>query len=126
MTTQTCDRTKTAALLVVSQNDLLSTLIRMLATFAAVTVLATLAVAQSAKEVRGPSSYVVIENEPAPRLIVDSPLRAPLARCMFDNNTIDVPGQPSGRRKMLIELVNAGHHAFTGQSVMFTVPAAPN
>ena len=41
---------------------------------AAVTVLATGAFAQSAREIRGPSPYVAVENEPAPKLIVDSPL----------------------------------------------------
>ena len=30
--------------------------------------------AQSAKDIRGPSPYVAIDNEPPPRLIVDSPL----------------------------------------------------
>ena len=35
--------------------------------------------AQSAKSVRGPSPYVEIKNEPAPRLIVDQPLPEGLA-----------------------------------------------
>jgi len=35
--------------------------------------------AQSARDVRGPSPLVAIENEPAPRLIVDPPLPGPLA-----------------------------------------------
>jgi hypothetical protein len=34
----------------------------------------TTAFAQSAREIRGASPYVAIENEPAPRLIVDGPL----------------------------------------------------
>jgi len=34
----------------------------------------TTAFAQSAREIRGASPYVAIENEPAPRLIVDDPL----------------------------------------------------
>jgi hypothetical protein len=55
-------------------------LIKTLAIVAAVTVLATSAFAQSAKEVRRPSPLVPIENEPAPRLIVDAPLPGPLAR----------------------------------------------
>jgi len=37
-------------------------------------VLDTSALAQSAREVRGGSPYVAIENEPAPKLIVDPPL----------------------------------------------------
>jgi uncharacterized protein DUF6130 len=38
---------------------------------AAGTVLATSAFAQSAREIRGASPYIAIENEPAPKLIVD-------------------------------------------------------
>jgi Family of unknown function (DUF6130) len=49
-------------------------LIRALAAAAAATVLATGAFAQTAREIRGPSPYVAVENEPAPKLIVDSPL----------------------------------------------------
>jgi hypothetical protein len=54
-------------------------LIRTLAAAAAGTLLATSAVAQSAREVRGASPYVAVENEPAPRLIVDPPLPEGLA-----------------------------------------------
>jgi hypothetical protein len=46
---------------------------------AAVTVLATGAFAQSAREIRGPSPYVAVENEPAPKLIVDPPIPEGLA-----------------------------------------------
>ena len=52
-------------------------------TFAAAmvgTVLAASAFAQSAKAVRTLSPLVAIENEPAPQLILDSPLPGPLAR----------------------------------------------
>jgi hypothetical protein len=35
--------------------------------------------AQSAKDIRGPSPLLAIENEPAPKLIVDPPLPGPLA-----------------------------------------------
>jgi hypothetical protein len=56
-------------------------------TFAAVAagaaLLATSAFAQSAREVRGASPYVEIENEPAPKLIVDRPLPGPLAQGLF-------------------------------------------
>jgi Family of unknown function (DUF6130) len=141
-------------------------LIRTLAAVAAGTVLATSAVAQSARAVRGPSPYVAIENEPAPRLIVDPPLSDQLARGVVqiqyrvenvhivpvfgagalnasprlghlhitvddlpwhwadtsDNNTIDLVGLPPGPHKVLIELVNPEHHAFTGQTVAFVVP----
>jgi hypothetical protein len=36
--------------------------------------------AQSARDVRGPSPLIAIENEPPPRLIVDPPLAEPLSR----------------------------------------------
>ena len=36
--------------------------------------------AASAREVRGPSALLSIDNEPAPKLIVDPPLPEPLAR----------------------------------------------
>ena len=58
----------------------MTTLIKTLAAVAAGTVLATSAFAQSAREVRGPSPYAAIENEPAPKLIVDPPLPDLLAR----------------------------------------------
>jgi len=58
-------------------------LIKMLATVAAGTVLATSALAQSARDIRGGSPYVAIETEPAPKLIVDSPLADGLAQGIF-------------------------------------------
>ena len=48
--------------------------IKMLAPVAAGTLLAGVALAQSAKDVRGSSPYVEVKNEPAPKLIVDPPL----------------------------------------------------
>ena len=59
------------------------TLIKTLAAAAAATVLATSAFAQSAREIRGASPYVAIENEPAPKLIVDPPLPEGLAQGVF-------------------------------------------
>lgn len=53
--------------------------IKTLAAVAAGTLLATSAFAQSAREIRGPSPYVAVENEPAPKLIVDPPLAEGLA-----------------------------------------------
>jgi hypothetical protein len=50
-------------------------LIKTLAALVASTVLATSAFAQSAREVRGPSPYVAIGNEPAPEADRDPPLR---------------------------------------------------
>jgi hypothetical protein len=54
-------------------------LIKTLATAVAATVLATGAFAQTAREIRGPSPYVAVENEPAPKLIVDPPIPEGLA-----------------------------------------------
>src|SRR5215216_7037103 len=50
---------------------------------AAGAVLTTNAFAQSAREIRGASPYGTIENEPAPKLIVDPPLPGPLAQGIF-------------------------------------------
>jgi Family of unknown function (DUF6130) len=58
----------------------MTVLIKGLAALAAGTVLTMSAFAQSAKEVRGPSPYVTIENEPAPKRIVDPPLPDQLVR----------------------------------------------
>ena len=123
--------------------------------------------AQSAWEVRGNTPYVEIKNEPAPKLIVDSPLPNLLDQGIVwiqwraenvhivpvfgkgalsvsprvghlhvhvddlpwlwadasDINTIDLAGMPPGPHKVLVELVNANHEVFPGQSktVTFTV-----
>src|SRR5215208_2064928 len=58
-------------------------LIKTLAAVAAGTVIATSAFAQSAREIRGASPYDTIQNEPAPKLIVDPPLPGPLAHGIF-------------------------------------------
>jgi hypothetical protein len=58
-------------------------LIKTLAAAAAGAVLATSAFTQSAREIRGASPYVEIENEPPPKLIVDRPLPGPLAQGIF-------------------------------------------
>jgi len=58
-------------------------LIKTLAAVAVGTVLVTGAYAQSAREIRGPSPYVAIENEPAPKLVVDPPLAEGLAQGVF-------------------------------------------
>lgn len=55
-------------------------LIKTLVAVAAGMLFATSAFAQSATEVRMPSPLVAIENEPAPKLIVEPPLPGPLAR----------------------------------------------
>jgi hypothetical protein len=43
-----------------------------------------------------------------------------------DNNTIDIAGLPVGQHKVRIELVNANHQIFPGQTktVTFTLPVA--
>ena len=142
--------------------------IEMLLGVAAGTVLATSAFAQSAKDFRGATPYVEIENEPAPRLVVDPPLPEGLAIGLFwaqyrvenvhivpvfgagalqasprvghlhinvddlpwlwadasDHNTIDIGALPPGEHKVKIELVDATHQPFPGQSktVKVTVP----
>src|SRR3954470_12237499 len=58
----------------------MTALIGTLVALAAGSVLATSVFAQSAREVRGPTPYVAIENEPAPKLIVDPPLPDQLTR----------------------------------------------
>jgi hypothetical protein len=57
--------------------------IKSLAIVAVGAALATSAFAQSARDIRGGSPYVAIENEPAPKLIVDSPLAEGLAQGVF-------------------------------------------
>jgi hypothetical protein len=58
-------------------------LIKTVAMVAACTALATSAAAQSAREIRGPSPFVAIDHEAAPKLIVDPPLHGPLAQGIF-------------------------------------------
>ena len=134
---------------------------------AAGTLLSAIAFAQSAKEIRGATPYVEIENEPPPKLIVDPPLTNLLAQGIVwiqwrvenvrilpvfgkgalnvsprvghfhihvddlpwlwadasDLNTIDLAGMPPGPHKIRIDLVDAKHEVFPGQSktVTFTV-----
>ena len=58
-------------------------LTKSLAVIAVSTVLAPSAFAQSAKQIRGASPYVAVENEPAPRLIVDEPLPEGVVQGVF-------------------------------------------
>lgn len=62
-------------------------IIKTLAALAASTVLITNAFAHdttpSAKDIRGPSPYVAIENEPPPKLTVDPPIAEGLALGVF-------------------------------------------
>jgi hypothetical protein len=51
-----------------------------LAVMAVCTVFASGALAQTAREIRGPSPLIAIENEDPPKLIVDPPLAEPLSR----------------------------------------------
>ena len=131
---------------------------------------------RSAWEVRGPTPYFPVENEPPPRLIVDEALPHLLDKGIVwiqyrtenvriipvfgkaaldvsprighlhihvddlpwlwadasDLNTVDIAGMPPGQHKVRIDLVDANHQAFPGQSktVKFTVPnvasAAPD
>ena len=125
---------------------------------------------RSAWEVRGPTPYFPVENEPPPRLIVDEALPHLLDKgivwiqyrtenCRIlpafgkaaldvsprvghlhvrvddlpwlwadasDLNTVDIAGMPPGEHKVRIDLVDANHEVFPGQSktVKFTVPGA--
>jgi hypothetical protein len=141
---------------------------RTLSAVAAGTMLATSAVAQSAKDIRGASPYVAVKDEPPPKLIVDPPLAEGLPKGIFwaqyrvenvrivpvfgegalqvsprvghlhitvddlpwlwadasDNNTVDIAGLPPGQHKVKIDLVDANHQVFPGQSrtLPFTIP----
>jgi hypothetical protein len=61
----------------------MTTLIKTFAATAAAAILATSAIAQSARDIRGGSPYIEIENEPAPKLIVDPPLPEGIAQGIF-------------------------------------------
>jgi hypothetical protein len=135
-------------------------------------LLATIAFAQSARQIRGATPYAAIENEPGPVLVVDPPHPGPLAQGLVwiqyrtenvrivpvfgkgalsvsprvghlhvrvddlpwlwadasDNNTVDIAGMPPGPHKVQIDLVDANHMVFPGQSktVTFTVPPRSN
>jgi hypothetical protein len=58
----------------------MQTTLSVLATMAACSVFASATLAQSARDIRGPSPLVAIENEPPPKLIVDPPLAEQLAK----------------------------------------------
>jgi len=58
-------------------------LIKLLAVVAAGSMFATSAFAQSAREIRGASPYVPVENEPAPKLVVDPPLPEGLSQGVY-------------------------------------------
>jgi hypothetical protein len=55
------------------------TLLLCFTAFAVCGIVAGKSSAQTAKDIRGPSPLVAIENEPAPKLIVDPPLPEPLS-----------------------------------------------
>ncbi len=144
-----------------------TTVASLAAIVAAGILLAAIACAQSAKEMRGATPYAAIENEPAPKLIVDPPLPDLLAQGIVwiqwrvENvnivpvfgkgalnvsprvghlhinvddlpwlwadasgiNTIDLAGMPTGPHKVRVDLADANHQVFPGQSktVTFTV-----
>jgi len=58
----------------------MSITLQSLAFMAACTMFASAAFAQSARDIRGPSPLVAIENEPPAKLIVDPPLAEQLAK----------------------------------------------
>lgn len=57
----------------------MNTTLRNLTAMAALTLLTSSSPNQSARDIRGPSPLVAIENEAPPKLIVDPPLPEPLA-----------------------------------------------
>ena len=57
--------------------------LRTLALIAVGSLLGTCAWAQSARDVRGASPYIAIEKEPPPKLVVDPPIPAGLAKGLF-------------------------------------------
>jgi Family of unknown function (DUF6130) len=62
-----------------SFGSLVYTTLKYLAALAVCTLFTTAASAQSAKDIRGPSPLIAIENEAPAKLIVDLPLPEPLA-----------------------------------------------
>jgi Family of unknown function (DUF6130) len=58
----------------------MSVTLHCLVAIATCTLFAGVAVAQSARDIRGPSALVAIENEPPAKLIVDQPLAEQLAQ----------------------------------------------
>lgn len=147
-------------------------LIKALAAVVTGIVLATSASAQNARDIRGPTPYFTVENEPAPKLVVDPALPGPLSLGLVqiqyrvenvrilpvfgeaalkvsprvghlhisvddlpwlwadasDLNTVDIAGMPPGPHKVKIDLVDANHLVFPGQTatVEFIVPAHGN
>jgi hypothetical protein len=107
---------------------------------------------QTAKGVRGASPYVELEDEPAPKLIVDDALPEGLAQDIvriqwrvenlqvvpiFGKGAtnvspraghlhvhVDIAGLSEGPHKVRLELVSPNHQPFPGQSrtVTFTIP----
>jgi hypothetical protein len=65
---------------------------------AAAVLCASTAMAQTARDIRGPAPVVPLASESAPRIVIDPPLADSL-----------VNGLPAGPHKILIELVNANH-----------------
>jgi hypothetical protein len=57
--------------------------IKLISAAAVGTVLATSTFAQTARDIRGASPYLAVENEPAPKLIVDDPLPEGLVQGVF-------------------------------------------
>jgi hypothetical protein len=59
------------------------TRIFLIAAVVAGAMLATGALAQSAKDVLGPTAWETVDNEPPPKLVLDPPLAEPLSRGIF-------------------------------------------
>jgi hypothetical protein len=116
---------------------------------AALGPVAGLSAIPSARDIRGPSPLVAIENEPPPKLIVDPPLAEQLANGLvfiqyrtenlriipvFGKGALDVSprvghvhitvvGLKPGPHKVLFELADPTHRVIASETVQFTIPA---
>lgn len=104
---------------------------------AAVALSASAAMAQTARDIRGPAAVVPIASEPAPRIVI-APLADPLVhgRVVIQYRAENLPwrwadasgdpliinGLPVGPHKVLIELVNANHQTLDQGVVTFVIP----
>ena len=104
----------------------MTTLIKTLATAAAVAVLATGALAQSAGDAGNPPVFGEAASNVSPRVghlhvtVDDAPWR--WADTGSGTDTIVVVELPPGPHKVKLELASPEHEIFTGKTVTFTVP----
>ena len=80
--------------------------------------------APSARDVRGPSPLVALDDEAPARLIVDPPLAERLAggRVFIQYRTVVVVGLAPGPHRILFELADPTHRVIDSKTVHFTIP----